>query len=122
MSTELAEQAAERFRFWSWSGATMVSVLIGLALAGIMTAAMFWIGDYYRGPQRSRSEAGRQTLQELQAAEQQDLQNYGWVNRSEGTVRIPVDRAMQLLVEEARRGQADSAEPPGDSSSLEKRR
>ena len=39
-----------------WSMVTMVSVLLGLAAAGIMTAAMFWIGDYYRGAQFNRDE------------------------------------------------------------------
>ena len=31
--------------------------------------------------------------------EEQQLQTYGWVNRSGGIVRIPVDRAMDLVLE-----------------------
>jgi hypothetical protein len=38
-------------------------------------------------------------LAKLRAAEDADLNSYGWVNRESGTVRIPVDRAMQLLLE-----------------------
>ena len=36
-------------------------------------------------------------LAELRAAENADLNSYGWVDRNAGTVRIPIDRAMQLI-------------------------
>jgi hypothetical protein len=42
-------------------------------------------------------------MQALRAREQAQLDGYGWVDRQAGTVHIPVDRAMQLLLE--RRGQ-----------------
>ena len=38
------------------------------------------------------------SLAELRAAEDVDLNSYGWINRNAGTVRIPIDRAMQLLL------------------------
>ena len=38
-------------------------------------------------------------LAELRAAEDVDLNSYGWVDRSAGTVRIPIDRVMQLILE-----------------------
>jgi hypothetical protein len=38
-------------------------------------------------------------LAKLRAAEDADLNSYGWVNRDSGTVRIPIDRAMQLLLD-----------------------
>ena len=39
------------------------------------------------------------SLAELRAAEQVDLDSYGWVDRNAGTIRIPIDRAMQLILE-----------------------
>lgn len=39
------------------------------------------------------------TLAELRAAEDADLNSYGSINRDAGTVHIPIDRAMQLIVE-----------------------
>jgi hypothetical protein len=42
---------------------------------------------------------GPADLAKLRAAEQADLDSYGWVDRNSGTVRIPIDRAMQLLLE-----------------------
>jgi hypothetical protein len=38
-------------------------------------------------------------LAELRAAEESDLNSYGWVDRNTRTVRIPIDRAMQLILE-----------------------
>lgn len=38
-------------------------------------------------------------LAELRAAEDVDLNSYGWVDRNAETVRIPIDRAMQLILE-----------------------
>ncbi len=38
------------------------------------------------------------SLAELRAAEDADLNSYAWIDRNKGTVRIPIDRAMQLLL------------------------
>lgn len=39
------------------------------------------------------------SLTEFRAAEDVDLTSYGWIDRDNGIVRIPIARAMQLLVE-----------------------
>jgi hypothetical protein len=39
------------------------------------------------------------SLAEFRAAEDADLHSYGWIDRNAGTVRIPIDRAMQLILE-----------------------
>lgn len=39
------------------------------------------------------------SLAKLRAAEDADLNSYGWVDRDAGTVRIPIDRAMQVIIE-----------------------
>ena len=39
------------------------------------------------------------SLAELHAAENVDLNSYGWIDRKNGTMRIPIERAMQLLIE-----------------------
>ena len=49
-------------------------------------------------------------LAEIRAAEDAVLKGYGWVDRKAGVVRIPVDRAMELLVE---RGLPVRAKAPG---------
>jgi hypothetical protein len=48
-------------------------------------------------------------LEELRKAETQQLTTYGWVDKSAGTVRIPIDRAIDILAERA--GNAGAAKP-----------
>lgn len=38
-------------------------------------------------------------LREMRDAEDQALQSYGWIDKEAGIVRIPVDRAMELLAQ-----------------------
>jgi hypothetical protein len=42
---------------------------------------------------------GQLDLQAFRAQEDADLQSYGWVNRTSEIVRIPIDRAMDLIVQ-----------------------
>jgi hypothetical protein len=48
-------------------------------------------------------------LEELHKAENELLTTYGWVDKSAGTVRIPIDRAIDLLAQRA--GNAGAAQP-----------
>lgn len=50
---------------------------------------------------------------EMRANEEQILSSYGWADRDAGTVRIPIERAMDLLVERglpARQGETPPRE------------
>jgi hypothetical protein len=53
-----------------------------------------------------------QDLAELRAREETTLGSYGWVDRQAGIVRIPITRAMELLVERAARDTAQTKPPP----------
>ena len=50
-----------------------------------------------------------QTVDPYRANEQNKLNSYGWVERSGGVIRIPIDRAMDLTAE---RGLPSRAAPP----------
>lgn len=58
---------------------------------------------------------GAQELQKLRAAEDAWLTSYGWIDQKAGIVRIPVDRAMELLATRGLpvRPEGDSAQPNG---------
>ena len=43
-----------------------------------------------------------QALQQLDAGQLELISSYGWVSEADGVVRIPVERAMELVAEEAR--------------------
>lgn len=55
-------------------------------------------------------------LQAVRAAEDAVLTSYGWVDRQAGLVRIPIDRAMALLVERARSSQPPAASVSGSAT------
>src|SRR5690242_2527429 len=38
-------------------------------------------------------------LEQLRLAEDVDLNSYGWIDRNAGIVRVPVERAMELLLQ-----------------------
>jgi len=51
-------------------------------------------------------------LGELRRREEEELKSYGWVDREQGIVRIPIDRAMKLVAE---RGLPARPEPPASN-------
>ncbi len=50
-------------------------------------------------PEPQLQVTGPADFQKIYDAQQQELQTYGWVDRQAGTVRLPIDRAMDLLVQ-----------------------
>ncbi len=49
-------------------------------------------------------------LQALRKHEEQALTTYGWVNKDSGKVRVPVDRAMDLVIQQGLPARAASGE------------
>jgi hypothetical protein len=60
-------------------------------------------------PPPSLESQPAQTVDPYRAAQQQKLNSYGWVDRSAGTIRIPIDRAMQLTAQRGLASRATSA-------------
>ncbi len=50
-------------------------------------------------PNPLESQLPREALQQLRDQEDRALNSYGWVDQNAGVVRIPIDRAMKMLVE-----------------------
>jgi hypothetical protein len=48
---------------------------------------------------RLQTDDGNQDLADLHVRESLLLDHYSWVDRSQGKVRIPIERAMQLIVQ-----------------------
>lgn len=53
-------------------------------------------------------------LRELRTSEQQRLNEYRWIDRSQGIARIPIERAMQLRAEQALNAVDSNAAPAED--------
>ncbi len=60
------------------------------------------------------AESG-QTLDPYRAAENQKLNGYGWVDRSNGVIRIPIDRAMDLTAQRGLPSRPAPAATPQDT-------
>ena len=60
-------------------------------------------------PQPRLQESPRIDLRDMRAAEDQLLTHYGWIDQASGVVRIPIDRAMDIL---AARGLPARTQPP----------
>jgi hypothetical protein len=93
----------------------------GLLMTGIVVHVLVWLLFVYFASRESQSAARefplaveqqnrlppeprlqtnpRQDLGELRAREDRLLKSYGWVDKSNGIVRIPIDEAMRLTVE-----------------------
>jgi len=50
-------------------------------------------------PEPRLQVAPREDLQTFRAREEAELNSYGWIDRTAGIVRLPISRAMDLLVE-----------------------
>jgi len=93
---------------------------LGLTVAGVVIAFAVWLlfqyfsaraaettfTEYPLATQESRlppeprlQTDPRQDMNDLRARQDQLLQSYGWVDKNAGVVRIPIERAMQLVVE-----------------------
>jgi hypothetical protein len=48
---------------------------------------------------RLQTDDGSQDIADLHTREDLLLDNYSWIDRSKGTLRIPIERAMELIVE-----------------------
>ena len=44
-------------------------------------------------------------LDQMRASERETLESYGWVDRPGGVVRIPIERAMELVAERGGKGE-----------------
>lgn len=105
--------------------------IFGIALAATVIACMIlavWIFNYLAAretkqdvppsplakaeapPEPRLQLSAPKDLAERRAVEEKILNSYDWVNRQAGTVRIPIERAMQLLAE---RGLAASPKESG---------
>ena len=61
-------------------------------------------------PEPRLQTAPRQDLLDLRAKEDELLRSYGWVDKSAGVVRIPIEQAMKLVVERGLPSQSAATE------------
>jgi FtsZ-interacting cell division protein ZipA len=118
-----------KFELEDFRPATIYVFLVGLAVACIVVAVAVWaayrVADSYVQARQTKNpmvemqadtrkvspaevkqfaeprlEINERTeINQFRLQEEQRLHSYGWVDESAGVVRIPIDRAMQLIAE-----------------------
>ena len=116
--------AIVKFGLWLAVTALIVHVGIGLMYSMLIEQAIDTTEQRYPlaagsdaklPPEPRLQQFPRNEIYDLRLREQQQLQEYGWVNREAGVVRIPIADAMRLTVE---RGlPARAADPEGAETS-----
>lgn len=118
---------------------TRLVIIFGVSLVvaaivihiGLWLLYMFWSNQQARADVRQfpMAEVGsppvppaprlqtqpQEELKKMRADEAQLMNSYGWVDAGRGTVRIPIDRAMQLLLQQGlpTRPQTEGTGPAG---------
>lgn len=91
---------------------TMVSALgwLGVFLVFVLVVALTYLRDPAASQEKKNVVERTRIRNEVIANQAALVNNYQWVNQPEGIIRVPVERAMELVVEELK---AEQAANPG---------
>ena len=81
--------------FSTWLGVVLLFALFGVIALAIIGPAQR--GDTY---ERQRAENRLKKLKDAREEDAKALTGYAWIDKNKGTVRLPVERAMELSVVE----------------------
>ncbi len=97
-------------------------LIISCIFVVAVCALLSWIFIVARDNEYNRkiNQATYTDLQNLRKAEDAVLGGYQYIDKDKGTVRIPVERAMQLMAEEAKGGAPQVGTPGAVTSSAMK--
>jgi len=100
------EQTYSRAPFSTWIGVVLLFALFGVIAAAIIGPAPR--GDTY---EKQRAEARLKKLKDARDEDAKALTAYTWIDKNKGTVRLPIERAMQLTVADLANKKPMSAGP-----------
>jgi hypothetical protein len=83
------------------------SAVVGIISAILLFVIIVVLQAYFYGAEHSELEKKvysqpYQALQQLDAGQLELLSSYSWVSEADGVVRIPIERAMELVAAEGR--------------------
>ncbi|MFZ5926081.1 MAG: hypothetical protein ACOYX1_01415 [Acidobacteriota bacterium] len=97
-----------------------------LALLAVMIVGVYWlyVVAYERIDQEVYSGAPSKELIAIREREEENLHRYSFIDKEKGIVRIPIDRAMEILAADAAAGKVTyntktypaKPEPPGGAA------
>ncbi len=77
------------------------------------------ISETIRFPEPRLELNGREAFAAYRARKDAELNSYGWIDKQAGTVRIPIDRAMDLLAQKGLPVREPGKPPKADKTPLE---
>src|SRR2546423_14988199 len=87
------EQTYSRAPFSSWIGVVLLFALFGVIVVAIVGPAPR--SDTY---EKQRAEARMKKLKDAHEQDAKALATYAWIDKNKGSVRLPIEQAMQLTV------------------------
>lgn len=89
-------------------GPIILNIVGIIVILVVVIAGVTFYFDSYRGRiiEETQLTPVSQDLLDLRAKEDQMLNSYGIADKAAGTVRLPVSRAMQLVMQEAKDGKS----------------
>ena len=84
---------------------------IGVICVFLLVVAVAYLPNRASSTEEKNAAIRYQVRNEVRAEQARLVSSYEWVNQPEGVVRIPVDRAMRLAVEELKAEQQTMEEP-----------
>src|SRR2546423_3473622 len=79
--------------FSTWVGVVLLFVLFGVMAIAVIGPAPR--SDTY---EKTRAEGRTKKLKDLRDEDSKALNGYSWIDKNKGTVRLPIERAMELTV------------------------
>lgn len=91
----------------------LVSALgwIGVCLVFLLIVAVAYLPNRAKSQEEKNAAIRYQIRNEVRGEQARLVSSYEWVNQNEGVVRIPVEQAMRLTVEELRQKQETPETP-----------
>jgi hypothetical protein len=83
------------------------SAVVGIISAILLFVIIVVLQAYFYDAEQAELEKKvytqpNQALQQLDASQLELISSYGWVSQADGVVRIPIERAMELVAAEGR--------------------
>jgi hypothetical protein len=106
-----------RSSFGTWIGVVLLFAVFALFVWAVMGAMPR--GDEY---EKKRAQTRLDNLKKYHEEVDPQLHNYAWVDKEKGTVRVPIDRAMELAMSDLAQKKpapANPIPPEGDKAGLQ---
>jgi len=103
---QIRQQVQSPAPFSTWFGVVLLMVLFGAIAVAIIGPAPR--GDTY---EQQRAQNREKKLKDLRDEDAKALTGYAWIDKNKGSVRIPIERAMQLAATELANKKPTAAGP-----------